>query len=80
MVPNLTTDAAKKKAVQPITVPLLRFSHIHIDLGGLFPASTEGFSYLLTCLLWTDQHAGARWFCSATPPPWAARQLQFLVG
>jgi transposase InsO family protein len=35
-------------AVQPIAVPMLRFSHVHIDIVGPLPCSQDGFSYVLT--------------------------------
>ncbi len=34
--------------VQPIPVPEQRFTHVHVDLVGPLPASTEGFKYLFT--------------------------------
>jgi transposase InsO family protein len=34
--------------VQPIPVPAARFSHVHVDLVGPLPCSSEGFAYLLT--------------------------------
>ena len=34
--------------VQPIPVPQRRFSHVHVDIVGPLPTSSEGFSYLLT--------------------------------
>jgi transposase InsO family protein len=37
-------------AEQPIAVPLCRFSHIHVDLVGPLPVSSEGFVYLLTVI------------------------------
>jgi Integrase zinc binding domain len=37
-----------KTAVQPIAVPLLKFSHLHIDLVGPFPCSAEGYTHLFT--------------------------------
>jgi transposase InsO family protein len=37
-----------KAAVQPIAIPRRRFSHIHADIVGPLPSSTEGFQYLLT--------------------------------
>jgi Integrase zinc binding domain len=39
-----------KGTVQPITVPLLRFSHLHIDLVGPLPTSAEGYSHLFTII------------------------------
>jgi len=35
-------------AVQPIPIPGRRFSHVHIDLVGPLPMSSEGFSHILT--------------------------------
>jgi transposase InsO family protein len=37
-------------AVQPIAVPTLRFSHVHIDIVGPLPCSQDGFSYVLTAV------------------------------
>jgi cleavage and polyadenylation specificity factor subunit 1 len=37
-------------AEQPIAVPLCRFSHVHVDLVGPLPVSSEGFVYLLTVI------------------------------
>jgi transposase InsO family protein len=37
-------------AVQPIPVPIIRFSHVHIDLVGPLPRSNEGFAYLFTAV------------------------------
>jgi hypothetical protein len=34
--------------VQPIPIPIIRFSHVHIDLVGPLPMSNEGFAYLFT--------------------------------
>jgi hypothetical protein len=34
--------------VQPIPVPELRFTHVHMDLVGPLPTSAEGFKYLFT--------------------------------
>jgi hypothetical protein len=34
--------------VQPIPVPERHFTHVHVDLVGLLPASAEGFKYLFT--------------------------------
>ena len=34
--------------VQPIPIPERRFTHVHVDLVGPLPASTEGFKYLFT--------------------------------
>jgi cleavage and polyadenylation specificity factor subunit 1 len=50
-----------KAAVQPIAVPLLRFSHLHIDLVGPLPASSEGFTHLFTMM-----DRSTRW-CEAAP-------------
>jgi transposase InsO family protein len=36
--------------VQPIPVPAARFSHVHVDLVGPLPCSSEGFAYLLTAV------------------------------
>jgi hypothetical protein len=37
-------------AVQPLPVPLARFSEVHIDIVGPLPATSEGFQYLLTVI------------------------------
>jgi transposase InsO family protein len=50
-----------KAAVQPIGVPLLRFSHIHVDLVGPLPCSADGFSHLFTII-----DRSTRW-CEAVP-------------
>jgi Integrase core domain len=50
-----------KGAVQPIAVPLLRFSHLHIDLVGPLPTSAEGYSHLFTII-----DRSTRW-CEAVP-------------
>jgi transposase InsO family protein len=50
-----------KAAMQPIGIPLLRFSHIHADLGGPLPCSAEGFSHLFTII-----DRSTRW-CEAVP-------------
>ena len=39
-----------KAAVQPIPVPARRFSHLHVDLVGPLPCSSEGFNHLLTVI------------------------------
>ena len=39
----------RKAPVEQFTVPMKRFSHINIDIGGLFPFSA-GFIYLLTII------------------------------
>jgi Integrase core domain len=51
----------QKGTVQPIALPLLRFSHLHIDLVGPLPTSSECFSHLFTI---TDR--STRW-CEAIP-------------
>ncbi|MBM3938427.1 MAG: DDE-type integrase/transposase/recombinase [Sphingomonadales bacterium] len=38
----------EKPPLQPIDIPSRAFSHVHVDLVGPLPASTEGHSYLLT--------------------------------
>jgi cleavage and polyadenylation specificity factor subunit 1 len=43
--------------VQPIATPIQGFSHIHVDLVGPLPVSSEGFAYLLTVVDHTS-----RWF------------------
>jgi transposase InsO family protein len=47
--------------VQPIAVPLLRFSHLHIDLVGPLPTSAEGYTHLFTII-----DRSTRW-CEAVP-------------
>jgi hypothetical protein len=37
-------------AVEPIPVPRQRFSHVHVDIVGPLPVSSEGFTYLLTVI------------------------------
>ena len=37
-------------AVQPIPVPIQRFSHIHVDLVGPLPASPSGYTHILTAV------------------------------
>jgi transposase InsO family protein len=39
-----------KSAVQPISIPPQRFHHVHVDIVGPLPASTEGYVYLLTMI------------------------------
>jgi hypothetical protein len=34
--------------VQPIEVPVKRFSHVHIDIVGPLPAANGGYSHLFT--------------------------------
>jgi hypothetical protein len=50
-----------KAAVQPIAVPLTRFSHLHLDLVGPLPTSAEGYNHLLTIV-----DRSTRW-CEAVP-------------
>jgi hypothetical protein len=50
-----------KVAVQPIAVPLLRFSHLHVDLVGPLPTSLEGFTHIFTVM-----DRPTRW-CEAVP-------------
>jgi transposase InsO family protein len=44
------TTKHARAAVQPIAVPTARFSHIHVDIVGPLPASSEGFQYLFTVI------------------------------
>jgi cleavage and polyadenylation specificity factor subunit 1 len=37
-----------KAALQPIPIPMRRFSHVHVDLVGPLPVSGEGWTYLMT--------------------------------
>jgi Integrase zinc binding domain len=37
-------------AVQPIPMPAVRFSHVHVDIVGPLLASTEGYAYFLTAV------------------------------
>jgi hypothetical protein len=37
-----------RASVQPIPIPNRRFSHVHVDLVGPFPASEDGYLYMLT--------------------------------
>jgi transposase InsO family protein len=37
-------------AVQPIAVPTVHFSHIHVDLLGPLPVSADGFSHIFTVI------------------------------
>jgi transposase InsO family protein len=39
-----------KAPVQPIPIPSQRFTHIHMDLVGPLPISSEGFRYVLTII------------------------------
>jgi transposase InsO family protein len=39
-----------RAAVQPIPIPPQRFQHVHVDIVGPLPASTEGYVYLLTMI------------------------------
>jgi transposase InsO family protein len=50
-----------RATVQPIAVPLLRFSHLHIDLVGPLPISAEGYTHLFTII-----DRSTRW-CEALP-------------
>jgi Integrase core domain len=43
--------------VQPIPTPIQRFTHVHVDLVGPLPLSSEGYAYLLTAVDRTS-----RWF------------------
>jgi hypothetical protein len=43
-------SAQPKSAVQLIPVPIQRFSHVHVDLVGPLPVSTDGHAYLLTAI------------------------------
>jgi Integrase zinc binding domain len=36
--------------MQPIPVPTVRFSHIHVDLVGLLPTAADGSQYILTAI------------------------------
>jgi hypothetical protein len=36
--------------VQPIQVPTVRFSHVHLDLVGPLPCTKQGFTHLLTVI------------------------------
>jgi Integrase core domain len=36
--------------VQPIPVPTARFSHVHVDIVGPLPCSSDNFSYILTAV------------------------------
>jgi len=40
----------EKPATEAIEVPLRAFSHVHVDIVGPLPASSQGHSYLLTML------------------------------
>ncbi len=39
-----------RASVQPIPIPARRFSHVHVDLVGPFPASEDGFLYIFTII------------------------------
>jgi Integrase zinc binding domain len=39
-------------AVQPIPVPAVRFSHVHVDIVGPLPVSKEGFPFLLILFIY----------------------------
>ena len=43
--------------IQPIPIPQPRFSHLHVDLVGPLPVSSDSFSYILTMIDRTT-----RWF------------------
>ena len=36
--------------VQPIPIPQSRFSHVHVDLVGPLPVSSDSFTYILTII------------------------------
>jgi hypothetical protein len=39
-----------RASVQPIPIPLRRFSHVHVDLVGPLPVSEDGFLYIFTII------------------------------
>jgi Integrase zinc binding domain/Integrase core domain len=45
--------------VQPIQVPTVRFSHVHLDVVGPLPCTKEGFTHLLTAVVRPTQWAEA---------------------
>ena len=47
--------------IQPIPIPQCRFSHVHVDLVGPLPVSSDSFSYILTMIDRTT-----RWFEAVT--------------
>jgi hypothetical protein len=36
--------------MQPIPVPITRFSHVHVDLVGSLSCSAKGFAYIMTAV------------------------------
>jgi RNase H-like domain found in reverse transcriptase/Integrase zinc binding domain len=67
-----------KAAIQPIAVPLLRFSHLHIDLVGPLPCSAEGYTHLFTIIDRSTRWCEAIPLCSTTADDCAAALI--LVG
>ncbi len=46
-----TSKAPKQKTqLQPIPIPHVKFSHVHVDLLGPWPAAPGGFSHILTII------------------------------
>jgi Integrase zinc binding domain len=41
--------------VQAIPVPTTRFSHVHVDIVGPLPCSSDNFSYILTAVHWSTR-------------------------
>jgi Integrase zinc binding domain len=41
--------------IQPIAVPTIRFSHIHVDLVGPLPPAADGSQYILTAVDWSTR-------------------------
>jgi hypothetical protein len=48
-----------RASIQPIPVPERRFAHVHVDLVGPFPVSTEGYTHIFTMVDRTTRWAEA---------------------
>ena len=44
-----------KVRIQPIPVPAVRFTPIHVDIVGPLPTSAEGYQYLFTMVDWSTR-------------------------
>jgi transposase InsO family protein len=54
---NVVADTLSRPPWQTVAVPARKFSHVHVDLVGPLPASSEGHAYLLTII-----DRSTRWF------------------